>query len=211
MARLIWGNVGERLYETGLDRGVLYSDGVNGVPWNGLIAVTELSDNDSVKSYYLDGVNYLSVVSNDDFKATIEAYSSPPQFSAAEGLAQINNGLIVANQPRKPFGMTYRSKIGNDVLGDVFGYKLHIVYDAVATGGRRNYTTLNDGVETSRFKIDISGRPQQIAGHRPSAHFVVDTRFTPEAKLLDIENLLYGSNTNNPTMPTATQLLAMFA
>lgn len=210
MTRLTWGDSGERFYETGVDRGVLYTNGV-GVPWNGLTAVKESPSGAEPTPYYIDGVKYRNLSAAEEFEATIEALTSPTEFNVCDGVAQIHNGLFVSEQPREPFDLCYRNLIGNDLDGEDHGYKIHLVYNALTTPSERANGTLTDTPEAMSLSWAISTMPPTLVNRRPSAHFVIDSRTTDPAVLVDLEDILYGSATLTASIPTATELVALFA
>lgn len=214
MAKIVWDAIGEHLYETGVDHGVLYQVNdqgayVNGVAWNGLTNISESPSGAEPQKLYADNMNYLTMYSAEEFGLTIEAYTYPEEFEQNDGSASPVNGVTVGQQSRKPFGLCYRTKVGNDVKGDDFGYKLHLVYGCRAAPSERGYATINDSPEAISFSWEVSTTPVQIAGFEPSALLVIDsTKFTAEAdkaKLTTLENLLYGteaSGNNEGTAPT---------
>ena len=210
MTRVSWNDVGQRFYEAGTDRGVLYIDGQNGVPWNGLVGVSENSSGGEPKAYYLDGYKYLNVASAEDYAATINAFTSPREFDACDGTAAIQNGLFATQQPRKTFGFSYRTLIGNDVDGLSLGYKIHIVYNALASPVQRSYKTNGDSASPLTLDWSISTLAPRLTGIRPTAHFVIDSRLTPPRLLESIEDILYGSNSTEPRLPTAEELAQLF-
>lgn len=208
MTRLIWNGTGERFYENGVDRGVLYVD-LDGVPWSGLVSVTESPTGGEAKPYYLDGVKYLNLSSSEEFEATINAFNSPTEFGVCDGIASIHNGLFATQQRRKPFRMSYRTMVGND-LNPNFGYKIHLVYNALAVPTERANTTLSDSPEAATFSWKITTLPPAASGLKPTAHFVVDSRYTPSELLTDLEDILYGNESVTASMPTAQDLIDMF-
>lgn len=209
MTRLMWNNVGERFYEAGVDRGVLYVDNI-GVPWNGLVSVTEEATGGDPTPYYLDGVKYLNRQTPEEFGATIEAYTYPDEFSACDGSAYVDNGLYAGQQPRKSFGLAYRSLIGNDVQGPEHGYKIHLIYDALAAPSSKTSSTLSESISPFNFTWSVSTRPSRIARRRPTSHFVIDSRKTPRNLLVQIESVLYGSSEGEPRLPSVDELVYMF-
>lgn len=211
MARLNWGTVGERFYETGTDRGVLYLAAQPGVPWNGLTAVKEVPTGGEPTPFYADGFKYANIASAEEFEATLEAFSSPPEFKVCDGIAQVSNGLFISQQPRKSFGLAYRTLIGNDLEGTDHGYKIHLVYGALSAPSQRDNATINSGVDPVVFSWDITTIPAAIVGHKPSAHFVIDSRTTDPFLLIDLEDILYGSDQLVSEMPSPTELVALFA
>lgn len=209
MARIQWDQVGNRFFEAGVDRGVLFIDDNPGVPWDGLTQVQISPDSTEVKQFYLDGFNYLNSPGKESFKATINAFYSPPEFDQCDGTLALVEGFYATSQKRKPFGLSYRSKIGNDVDGLDHGYKLHIIYNAQAAPVERNYNTLGEQVEASTLSWSLVAKPVRIAGAAPTAHFVVDsTKIVPEA-LIALEDQLYGSDNVTSSLPTIADLLQL--
>lgn len=210
MTRLLWNAPGERFYETGVDRGVLYPDGRFGVAWNGLTSVREAAAGGAPTPYYIDGFKYLSVAAAEEFKATIEAFSSPAEFAICDGTRPVSNGLFVTQQPRVPFAMSYRTGVGNDLVGLDHGYKLHLVYNAFAQPANRDNSTLTDSTSPLNLSWTISTTPPRVSGIRPTAHFIIDSRYTPEDLLSGIEDFLYGTDSLQPYIPTVPQLMELF-
>lgn len=209
MTRLIWGATGERFYETGVDRGVLYTNDV-GVPWNGLTAVNESPSGGEPTPYYVDGRKYRNLSAAEEFVATIQAFSSPPEFDACDGLVSIHNGLYAGEQPREPFDLCYRTLIGNDLDAE-HGYKLHLVYNALSSPAERANATLAADAELMSLSWGITTMAPPLVNNRPSAHFVVDSRTTDPTVLEELEDILYGSVSLTSSMPTPTELVALFA
>lgn len=210
MTRLEWGTVGERFYEAGVDRGVLFIDSV-GVAWNGLKSVTEAPTGGESKPFYLDGIKYLNVAEAEEFAATINAFSAPSEFDLCDGNAAAYAGLFLTNQPRISFGLSYRTQIGNDVDGNDFGYKIHIVYNALATAADRNRASLSNSVTPTDLSWSITTTPPTITGFRPTAHIIIDSRTTDSVKLESIEDMLYGSVVSTPHLPTIEEIFDIFA
>lgn len=210
MTKILWGTIGERIYEAGVDRGVLYAPGHNGVPWNGLISVTESSTGGMPQPYYVDGFKYLNLQTSEEFEATIRAFSSPEEFSICDGTKVIQNGLSITQQPRKTFNMCYRTMVANDVEGTTHGYKLHLVYNALAAPSQRNNSSLSESATPIPLSWIISTTPPSVSAYKPSAHMVVDSRSTPGALLEELEDILYGTEETSPSIPTISELIAMF-
>lgn len=210
MTRLSWGDPGERYYEDGVDRGVLYVDDV-GYVWNGLVSVSESPSGGENRSYYLDGIKHVNLASAEEYEATISAISAPAQFSECDGVKSLYQGLFVTQQRRKSFGFSYRTMIGNGSNPDS-GYKLHIVYNALAAPAERNSNTRSDSPELNPLSWFVSAQPPLSLGlgFKPSAHFVVDSRTAPEGILTDLENLLYGTDEADPHLPTQLEILNLF-
>lgn len=215
MPKLIWDKVGERLYETGVKKGVLYvqnSEGGYGpgVAWNGLISVTESPTGAEPNPQYADDIKYLNLVSAEEFEATIEAYTYPDEFAACDGSVELAPGVYVGQQNRKGFGMSYCTTIGNDVDGTDYGYKIHIIYGALASPSEKGYQSINDTPEAITLSWDITTTPAEIPGKRPSASIVIDSTKIEAAKLAAIEAKLYGDETNPATLPTPAEIISMF-
>lgn len=209
MTKLAWGVVGQRFYEAGTDRGVLYVNGM-GVAWNGLQSVKESLAGGGAKPFYMDGIKYLNLSESEEFAASLTAFSAPPEFNVCDGTAMIHAGLFITQQPRKPFDLAYRTMIGNDTEG-LSHYKIHLVYKALAAPASRDNNTLNESSQPMSLSWDITTTPPGISGYKPSAHFVINSRTTPEDKLAIVEDILYGSDTTNPSMPTVDDLMAIFS
>ena len=216
MAKLVWNEAGKRLYETGVDRGVLYvSDGSGryqkGVVWNGLVSVNESPSGAEATPLYAGNVKYVELMSNEEFGASIEAYTYPEEFEQCDGSAELADGITIGQQPRKSFGLCYRTKIGNDTAGDEHGYKIHLIYGAKAAPTEKSYTTINDSPEAITFSWEITTTPIEVAGHKPTATLTIDsTKVTPTA-LTAIETKLYGDTTGEATLPTPAEILALIA
>lgn len=210
MTRLSWGDTGYRLYEAGVDRGVLYTTNNVGVVWNGLVSVNEDPSGAEVKDYFLDGIKYLSTSSSEQFGATIEAFTYPEEFENHDGTSHVSNGLYARQQIRPSFGFSYRTKIGNDLDGSDHGYKIHLVYNATAKPSSRNNRTLGDQLEPGLFSWEVTTRAAIIQGYRPTAHFVVDSTKTPALLLEKFENLIYGTDDEAAKLPTPEQLVGLF-
>lgn len=209
MARIEWGSTGKRLYEAGLDRGVLYVGSLPGVPWNGLTSVNVSSAGGEAVPYYLDGVKYLNVSSPEEFQATITAYTYPDEFLVCDGSALIRPGLRATQQKRKPFGFAYRTMIGSDLSAD-HGYKIHLVYNALAAPSARDHRTLNDSSDPGDFSWNITGRPPVMAGYTPTIHVEIDSRTTNAETLPLIEDILYGTNIHDARLPDFDELVGVF-
>lgn len=211
MAKLVWGAAGERRYELGIDRGVLYLNG-SAYPWSGLTAVSESPSGGEPQPYYIDGFKYLNLATAEEFEASIEAFSAPLAFNECDGAASIRNGLYVTQQPRKPFDFSYRSLIGNDTDGQDHGYKIHLVYGALAAPSGMNNQTISDSPSPVTKSWKITTLPPKTTGHnyKPTAHFVVDSTQTSSALLQQLEDALYGSDFSVPRLVTAQELLDMF-
>lgn len=207
MPRLVWNGSGTRYYETGIDRGVLYIGSNPGIAWAGLTSVVENPVGGEPRSFYLDGSKYLVASSSEEFEATISAYTYPDEFGACDGTVKVREGLYITQQKRIPFSFSYRTRIGNDQDGVEHGYKIHIVYNATAAPSQRTYSSIDDSAEPTDFSWDIVTRPPNI--YTPT-HVVVDSRTTDPLILELLENILYGSDTENSRLPAYDELLEIF-
>lgn len=212
--RLLWDQVSERRYETGVDQGVLYipTAGVydNGYTWNGLTTVTESPSGAESSPIYADNIKYLNLVSAEDFGATIEAFTYPDQFAQCDGSASPQLGVTISQQARKSFGLSYRTKLGNDVAGSDFGYKLHLIYGAQAAPTEKAYATINDTPEAIAFSWEVTTTPVSVTGFKPTAILIVDSTKVTLANLLALEDALYGTAGTNPRLPLPDEVLGMF-
>lgn len=201
MAKLVWDKTGERLYETGVKNGVLYipTAGVysKGVAWNGLTAVTESPSGAEATALYADDIKYLSLMSTEEFGATIEAYTYPDEFAACDGSAELVNGVTIGQQKRSTFGLCYRTAIGNDTDGNEHGYKLHIIYGALASPSEKAYATINDSPEAITFSWEITTTPVNVTGQKPTASLVIDSTKADSTKLKALEDILYGTDASS--------------
>lgn len=210
MARLVWDKIGDHRYETGVDRGVLYIGVQPGVPWSGLTSVSESPNGGSADPYYLDGVKYLNIPSSEEYEATVEAFTYPDEFAQCDGTASPYTGLFITAQPRKSFGLSYRTLVGNDLEATSHGYKIHIVYNALAEPSNRDFKTLSDNTDTSPFSWKITAKPPAIVGFKPTAHFVIDSRLTDPQTLAALEAILYGDSSNTARLPLPAEILNIF-
>lgn len=212
MAKLVFNNVGERLFETGVKNGVLYvmgEDGAyeNGVVWNGLTAVTESPSGAETTPLYADDVKYVVIYAAEEFGATVEAYTYPEEFEQCDGSASIFDGITIGQQTRKSFGMCYKTSVGNDVQGQDFGYKIHIIYGAKAAPSEKSYSTINDSPEAVTFSWELSTVPVPVEGFNPTATMVIDSTRVPTEKMKLIEDKLYGTESEEATLPLPNELL----
>ena len=210
MAALVWDKVGERLYQTGIDRGVLYLQDGKVAVWNGLINVEE-SANSELKSFYLDGVKYLENLSPSDFLGKLTAFTYPDEFDLVNGLSYVAPGMTLYEQPPKSFNLSYRSRIGNDIEGTDFGYKIHILYNVVANPESHAFETITDSdVQPIQFSWNLTGTPPKIKKFRPTVHVSVDSRKTPPEILTLLESQLYGTEKSSPSLPTIQEVAEFF-
>ena len=211
MSKIVWDQTGERLYETGVKRGVLYvqdSGGTypKGVAWNGLTAVTESPSGAEATPLYADDIKYLNLISTEELGGTIEAYTYPDEFAECDGSASIATGVYIGQQSRKTFGMCYTTTVGNDVDSNAHGYKLHLIYGALASPSEKAYSTINDSPEAITFSWEFSTTPVNVTGFKPTANIVIDsTKATPE-KLAALEKILYGDTDVEPRLPLPNEV-----
>lgn len=208
---LVWDQTGERYYETGVSKGVLYPQSVSGtyplgVAWNGLTAVTESPSGAESTALYADDIKYLNILSTEEFAATIEAYTYPDEFAKCDGSAELMPGVSIGQQKRNPFGLSYRTMLGNDTDGNDHGYKLHIIYGALAAPSEKAFATVNDSPEAITFSWEISTTPVSVTGQKPTATVVIDSTKVDAAKLAALEKVLYGSEDADPRLPLPDEI-----
>lgn len=216
MAKLIWDKVGERLYETGVDKVVLFpqeSNGsyANGVAWNGVTGVTESPSGAETTAVYADNAKYLNLISAEELGGTIEAYMSPVEFDACDGTAELAGGITIGQQTRQKFGLCYRTKLGNDTENADHGYKIHILYNCTASPSEKGYTTINDSPEAMTLSWTISTTPVDVEGHKPTALVTIDSTKVKPATLKAIEDKLYGTADTEATLLTPSEIIALVA
>ena len=222
MSKLVWDKTGERTYETGVKNGVLYlkgSDGTysNGVAWNGLTAVTESPSGAEPTPLYADDIKYLNLLSTEEFAATVEAYTYPDEFAECDGSASLTDGVIIGQQTRKQFGMCYKTTLGNDVDGNGYGYKLHMIYGCLAAPSEKAYATINDSPEAITFSWEVSTTPVNVSDHKPTATLTIDSTKVDSSKLAALEVILYGKDPTtsggqdgvNPRLPLPDEIATL--
>lgn len=214
--KLTWDAVGERYFETGVDHGVLYlpdAQGayVDGVAWNGLVTVTESPSGAEPNAQYADNMKYLNLLSAEEFGATIEAFTYPDEFAEFDGVSVPTPGVLVAQQARRSFGLSYRTKIGNDIEGDDFGYKIHLVYGCQASPSEKAYNTINDSPEAITFSWELSTTPVGVTGLKPTSMLTIDSTRVNAAALATLEDTLYGTAGSEPALPLPDAVIAMFS
>lgn len=216
MSKIVWDEIGERFFETGVKMGVLYPQDSTGkypkgVAWNGLTAVNESPSGADATDLYADDDVYATLRAKEKFGATIEAYTYPDEFAACDGSAELAQGITIGQQARKAFGLCYRTAVGNDVDGDEHGYKIHLVYGATAAPSSKDYATVNESPEAITFSWEISATPVKVTGHKPTATLTIDSRTVAPESLTKIEQVLYGTEQKEAQLPTPDEILALIA
>lgn len=214
MSKIVWDAVGEHTFETGVRNGVLYLKDAQGayntgVAWNGLTSVSESPEGAEPTDLYADDTKYLTLMSAENFKATIEAYTYPVEFEECDGSATIAKGVVIGQQSRKPFGLCYRTAIGNDTDGNEHGYKLHIVYGCQASPSEKQYSTINDSPDAVTFSWEVNTTPVNVTGKKPTATLIIDSTKADKAKLTALEDILYGSETAEPRLPLPDEIATL--
>lgn len=214
MPKLLWDQTGQRLYETGVNKGVLYpqaSTGLypKGVAWNGLTAVTESPSGAEATPLYADNIKYLNLMSAEEFGATIEAYMYPDEFAACNGEAELTAGVSIGQQARTSFGLSYQTIVGNDVDSNAHGYKIHLIYGALAAPSEKAYATVNDSPEAITFSWEVTTTPVEVSGFKPTATLVIDSTKVEAEKMAAIEAILYGSESEDARLPLPDEVLSI--
>lgn len=213
MSKLVWDKTGERTYETGVSKGVLYPQSADGsypkgVVWNGLTAVTESPSGAESTPLYADNIKYLNLLSAEEFGATVEAYTYPDEFAACNGEAALGTGVTIGQQKRMPFGMAYQTKVGSDTDPEA-GYKIHLIYGALASPSERAYATVNDSPEAITFSWEVTTTPVEVTGFKPTASLVIDSTKIAKEKLEALEAMLYGSDDVEAKLPLPNEVLEL--
>jgi len=216
MSKIVWDEVGKRFYETGIKQGVLYPQDASGtypsgVAWNGLVSVTESPSGAEASPQYADDTKYVELMSTEEFGATIEAYTYPEEFGQCDGTAELAPGALIGQQSRKGFGLCYRTTIGNDILGNDLGYKLHLIYGAKAAPSEKAYSSINDSPELITFSWEVTTTPISVTGHKPTSTLTIDSTKVDATKLAALEDLLYGTASNPAKLPTPNEVLTLLS
>ena len=215
MAKLVWDALGERYYETGVKQGVLYPQAAGkyelGVAWNGLTAVTESPSGAEATPLYADDIKYLELMSNEEFGGTIEAFTYPDEFKACNGESELATGVSIGQQTRTAFGLCYRTVLGNDTEKNDHGYKLHLVYGAMASVSEKAYATVNDSPEAITFSWEFTTTPVDVKDHKPTSIVVIDSTKVDAEKLAALEAVLYGTDEAEPRLPLPDEIVTILA
>lgn len=215
MAKLVWDAIGEHKYETGVDHVALYKPNaqkkyVGGVAWNGVSSISESPSGADSNPIYADNIKYLDLRSAEEFGATIECYTYPPEFAECNGEAIVTNGVVIGQQSRKTFGLAYRSIVGNDLQGNDYAYKLHMIYGATASPSEKQYSTVNDSPEAGTFSFELTTTPIAVQGYKNTASLTIDTSlFTDKTKITALENKLFGTEQDEPELPTPAEVFTL--
>lgn len=209
MTRIEWDQAGTRRFEAGVDQCVLYPNGVPGVPWSGVTSIGETSSGGDLSPLYFDGVKYADILGNEDFTAQLSAFGAPPEFAACDGRKQLVTGLFVTQQPRKTFGLCYRTLIGNDLVSTDYGYKLHVVYNCTAAPTSKMNETIGATINPDVMSWSIDTVPPPASTFRPTAHIVLDSTLILPAKMDAVMTAFYGGPVSAPYLPTIAQIVAM--
>lgn len=217
MAKLIWDAVGEKFFEAGIDHCVLYPANAQGeykpgVAWNGITSIAETPEGAEPQDQYADNIKYISILSAEELGGTIEAYTYPDEWNQCDGNAELSKGVVIGQQNRKAFGLSYRTKIGNDVEGQDLGYKLHLLYGAKASPSERTFETINDSPEPAAFSWEYTTTPVPVDGHNPTALLTIDSTKVDATKLAALEKILYGSDeegSEDPRLPLPNEVIAL--
>lgn len=212
MSKLVWDNTGERLYETGVKQGVLYPQAAGGtypkgVAWNGLTNITESPSGAEATALYADDIKYLNLVSAEELGGTIEAYTYPDEFAECDGSVALTEGVFIGQQDRKTFGLCYRTTLGNDVDSNGHGYKLHLIYGALAAPSEKAYATINDSPEAITFSWEFKTTPVNVTGHKPTASLILDSTKVSETKMAALEKVLYGDGDTEARLPLPDEVV----
>lgn len=216
MPKLIWDKIGERLFETGVKKGVLYVQNALGayplgIAWNGLVGVSESPSGAEPSPMYADDIKYLNLLSTEEFGASIEAYTYPDEFAVCDGSVELAVGVSIGQQKRKAFGLAYRTAIGNDVDGADHGYKLHLIYGALAAPTEKGYQTINESPDAITFSWEVTTTPVEVTGKKPTASLVIDSTKVDSATLASLEDILFGTTEADPRLPLPDEVAALFA
>lgn len=213
MAKLVWDKTGERTYETGVSQGVLYplsesGEYKPGVAWNGLSSITESPSGAEANPIYADNIKYLNLFSAEEFGATIEAYTYPPEWSQCDGGAELVKGVTIGQQARKTFGLCYKTILGNDTRGEAYGYKLHMIYGAMASPSEKQYQTVSDSPDATAMSWEISTTPVVVNGFKPTSYLCIDSTKADPTKLAELEKILYGDSVgaDGPRLPLPDEI-----
>jgi hypothetical protein len=211
MTRLEWNKTGDRFFEAGVDRGVFFAANGTGIPWNGLVSVNEAPSGGEPTPYYIDGVKYLNIAELEEYGGTIEAYTYPERFADYDGSVELHDGLSINLQERQPFGLSYRTRIGNDLEGVDYGYKIHIIYNVLVSPSTRAYSTIGGSLDPINFSWNFTTTPVYAGNnYRRTAHVLIDSTKTSSNLIRAVEDHIYGSSTRSPKLIDLEKLIYWF-
>lgn len=214
MFKLAWNQIGTKTYETGVDRGVLYVRGEDGtypegVAWQGVTNISESPSGAEPTPLYADNIKYLNLMSVEELGATIEAYTYPDEFAECDGSAELSKGISIGQQDRKTFGLCYRTVLGNDTVGNDYGYKIHIIYGALASPSEKGYETINDSPDAITFSWELTTTPVEVSGFKPTASVTIDSTKCDAAKVAELEGILYGKGEVEARLPLPDEIITI--
>ena len=214
MSRLVWDQTGEKLYETGVKQAVLYPQASGGTypkgfAWNGITGVTESPSGAEASPLYADDIKFLNLMSTEEFGASIEAYTYPDEFAECDGSSEIADGVSIGQQKRKLFGLCYRTTLGNDTESNAYGYKIHIIYGAMASPSEKAYASINDSPEAITFSWELTTTPVNVEGFDPTASITIDSTKADKAKLAKLEAILYGDDETEARLPLPDEIASI--
>lgn len=214
MFKLAWNQIGTKTYETGVDRGVLYVRGEDGtypegVAWQGVTNISESPSGAEPTPLYADNIKYLNLMSVEELGATIEAYTYPDEFAECDGSAELSKGISIGQQDRKTFGLCYRTVLGNDTVGNEYGYKIHIIYGALASPSEKGYETINDSPDAITFSWELTTTPVEVSGFKPTASVTIDSTKCDAAKVAELEEILYGKGETEARLPLPDEIITI--
>lgn len=214
MFKLAWNQIGTKTYETGVDRGVLYVRGADGtypegVAWQGITNISESPSGAEPTPLYADNIKYLNLMSVEELGATIEAYTYPDEFAVCDGSAELSKGISIGQQSRETFGLCYRTVLGNDTVGNEYGYKIHIIYGALASPSEKGYETINDSPDAITFSWELTTTPVEVSGFKPTASVTIDSTKCDAAKIAELEEILYGKGETEARLPLPDEIITI--
>ena len=214
MFKLAWNKIGTKTYETGVDRGVLYVRGEDGtypegVAWQGVTNISESPSGAEPSPLYADNIKYLNLMSVEELGATIEAYTYPDEFAVCDGSAELSKGISIGQQDRETFGLCYRTIVGNDTVGNEHGYKIHIIYGALASPSEKGYETINDSPDAITFSWELTTTPVEVTGFKPTASVTIDSTKCDAAKIKELEEILYGTGETDARLPLPDEIITI--
>lgn len=214
MFKLAWNQIGTKTYETGVDRGVLYVRGADGtypegVAWQGVTNISESPSGAEPTPLYADNIKYLNLMSVEELGATIEAYTYPDEFAVCDGSAELSKGISIGQQSRETFGLCYRTVLGNDTVGNEYGYKIHIIYGALASPSEKGYETINDSPDAITFSWELTTTPVEVSGFKPTASVTIDSTKCDAAKIAELEEILYGKGETEARLPLPDEIITI--